>query len=168
MKSLTREQFSSLLKEQRIKTRLVRELRFNPDEITDWDDREMLAVGTRSSAEGLLLVQTDSFYVIPYELNTGIADKTSGRSKPITCDFCYTWQRGGNAARITFRRASDNHTFSYLCCGDLRCSLHVRNLTPESILSRTQLHEDITTEQRIVRHMRKLDEVILTLGAKPI
>lgn len=167
MKSITREQFSALLKEQRIKTRLRRELRFNPDEIMEWDNLEMLAIGTRSGAEGLLLMQTDNFYVLPYELTTGIADKASGRSKPITCDFCYTWQRGRSAARITFRRVSDNHTFTYLCCGDLRCSLHVRNFTAESTLSRTQLHEDITTEQRIERLKRKLNQLIHTLGINP-
>jgi hypothetical protein len=40
-------------------------------------------------------------------------------------------------------------------------------LTPESTLSRTQLHEDITTEQRIIRHIRKLDEIIQTLANQP-
>lgn len=167
MKSLDREQLSILLKEQHIKQRLVRELRFVPEDITDWENIDMLAVTTRSGAEGVLLIQTDRLYVVPYQLSTGIKDKSTGRSRPITCDLCYTWQQGGKAGRITFRRAEDDHTFTYLCCSDLRCSIHVRSLTSESTLSRTQLHEDITTEQRIARLKRKLDEILLTIGASP-
>lgn len=167
MKSLDREQLAALLKDQRIKQRLARELRFVPEDIPDWENIDMLAIATRSGAEGVLLVQTDKFYIVPYQLTTGIKDKSTGRSKPITCDLCYTWQQGGKAGRITLRRAEDDHTFTYLCCADLRCSLHVRNLTSESTLSRTQLHEDITPEQRIARLKRKLDEILQTIGASP-
>lgn len=167
MKSFSREEFSALLKEQRIKSRLSRELRFVPEEIDSWDDLDMLAVGTRSGREGVLVVQTDNFYMLPYELSVGLKDASTGRTKPVVCDFCYTWQRGGKSGRITFRRASDDHTFTFLCCADLRCSLHVRNTTPEAILSRTQLHEDITTEQRLARLQDKLKRVIKILGAQP-
>ncbi len=81
MKSLDREQFSKLLKEQRIKPRLSRELRFVPEEIKDWNERELLAIGTRSKAEGLLLVHIDDFYMLPYELATNFKDKTTGEIK---------------------------------------------------------------------------------------
>jgi len=168
MKSLNREQFSTLLKVQRITTRLTRELRFVPEIIDSWDELEMLAVPTRSNKEGLLLLQPDAFYAFPYELTTNLADRATGRSKPITCDFCYTWQQGGKAGRITFRRKTDDHTLTYLCCSDLRCSLHVRDKTTEARLSRTQLHEDITTEQRIARLKDKLHILISALDLQPI
>ena len=167
MHSIDRDQFAALLKDQRIKSRLARELRFKPEDISEWVHLELLAVGTRSGAEGLLLIQTENFYVLPYELTTGITDKSTGRSKPITCDLCYTWQPGGNAASITFTRPADSHTFTYLCCADLQCSLHVRNLTPEAIVSRSQLHEDITVGQRIIRLKRKVDTILATLDLTP-
>jgi hypothetical protein len=168
MKSLDRERFSSLLKTKRVKLRLARELRFIPESITHWEDLEMLAIGTRSNTEGLLLIQVDDFYMLPYELTIGLKDKATGRSKPITCDFCYTWQQGGKAGRITFRRTSDDHTFTYLCCADLRCSLNVRDKTAEALLSRTQLHEDLIEEQRVARLDNKLRRVITMLGCQPV
>lgn len=168
MKSFDREEFSLLLKTQRVKPRLAREVRFVPEGIRGWDDLELLAVSTRSATEGVLLVQTDNLFVLPYELTIGLKDKLSGRSKPITCDFCYTWQQGGNAGRVTFRRKSDDHTFTYLCCADLQCSLHVRGMTAESILARTQLREDLTDEQRIVRLKTKLNRIINILECTPV
>jgi hypothetical protein len=168
MEKLDRSQFSVLLKKQRIKPRLVRELRFVPEDIASWDDLELLAITTRSKSEGLLLVQIDDFYVIPYELAIGLKDNTTGRSRPVVCDFCYTWQQGGKVGRITFRRISDDHTFTYLCCADLQCSQHVRNKTAEATLSRAQLHEDITVEQRITRLRVKIGNVIKTLGVQPV
>lgn len=167
MNVLSREQFSAILKEQRVKSRLSRELRFFPEEIENWANLDMLAIGTRSGNEGLLLIQMESFYIISYELTTKIMTNT-GRSKPITCDLCYTWHIGGKSGRITFRRTNDNHTFTFLCCGDLRCSLHVRDMTQESVLSRAQLHEDISTEQRVARQKKKLINLIDILNIQPI
>lgn len=168
MKGLSREEFSVLLKELRLKSRLSRELRFTPEAIDGWDNLDMLAVGTRSKAEGVLLIQTNNFYVLPYELAVGIKDTATGRTKPVVCDFCYTWQQGGKAGRVTFRRPVDDHTFTFLCCGDLKCSLHVRGLTPEAVLSRLQLHEDITEAQRITRLKARLDDVLAILGVQPV
>lgn len=167
MKSLDREAFAALLRQERVRPRLARELRFVPEEIDNWDNLDMLAITTRSKNEGVLLVQTDNLYMVPYELSVGLKDVATGRTKPVVCDFCYTWQRGGKSGQITFRRASDGHALTFLCCADLRCSLHVRNLTQEATLSRTQLHEDITSEQRIARLKDKLSRVITTLGAQP-
>lgn len=167
MKRLDRESFATLLRQARIKPRLMRELRFVPEEIDNWDDLEMLAVPTRSKNEGVLLTQLDDLYIIPYELSIGLKDTATGRAKPVVCDFCYTWQQGGKSGRITFHRASDGHTFTYLCCADLRCSLHARNLTPEAALSRTQLHEDLTAEQRIARLKDNLKRLVITLAIQP-
>ena len=156
----------ALLKAQRVGSRIVRDIRFDPEQVLA--SRELLAVPTRSGSEGVLLVNLDAdLYVLPYELATNVRDNTTGLAKPITCDFCYTWQQGGRSGRVTFTRASDGHKFTFLCCGDLNCSLHVRGLTPEALLSRTQLHEDMTPEQRAVRLQTKLTDLITLLGADP-
>jgi|ADGO01.1.fsa_nt_gi hypothetical protein len=167
MNSLDRESFAVLLKQERIKPRLARELRFVPEEIDNWNDLDMLAIAARSKNEGVLLIQTDNLYVIPYELSIGLKDIATGRAKPVVCDFCYTWQQGGKSGRITFRRESDGHTFTYLCCADLRCSLHVRSITSEAAFSRTQLHEDLTTEQRIARLKDNLKQLVITIAIQP-
>lgn len=167
MRSYNKNQFTELIKSNRVKPRLLKDLRFNPDNIDDWSILEILAVSTKSGDEGVLVIQTEDLYVVPYELRKGISDSVTGRSKPITCDFCFTWQQGGKAGQITFRRASDNHTFTYLCCRDLGCSIHVRGLSHESLLSRTNLHEDITVDDRILRLKNRLNAVLKTLGAQP-
>jgi hypothetical protein len=105
---------------------------------------------------------------VPFELTTKIADKITGRTKAIICDFCYTWQRGGNAGRITFHRPSDGHSFTFLCCADLNCGLHVRGKTPAATLSRAQLHEDLTPEQRVSRLSNKLQAVMTQLEQPPV
>ena len=168
MNELGREQLARLLKDAHIKSRIVKELRFVPEEIKNWGDLDMLAVPTRGGNEGVLMVQASRFYVLPYELNTKIKDKSTGRSKRIICDFCCTWQQGGKSGRITFIRKSNGHSFTYLCCGDLRCSLHVRDKTPEAALSRAQLHEDINTERRITRLKDGLSTIMNTVGAEPV
>lgn len=166
MQALGREQFTELV--AAVKPRLRRDLRFSPEVVGGWDDIELLALANRAGNAGILLAElNDSMYVLPYELRRKLADK-SGRSRPITCDFCYTWQRGSKAARITFTRTVDQHTFTFLCCGDLWCSRHVRDQTPAAHLSRTQLHEDLTTPQRIARLHAKLQKVVELLAVAPI
>lgn len=83
----------------------------------------------------------------------------SGRTEAIICDFCATWQRGSNSASIAFTREKSTQTF--LCCGDLLCSLHVRNKTQASKLSRTQLRENNTVEERVARLRARLSELVL-------
>jgi len=168
MKAIDQERFTGLLRQERIKPRLVRELRFVPNEIHDWEERELLAVTTRSGNEGVLLASIERFYVLPYRLSKSITNTQTGRSTPITCDFCYTWQRGGNAGNISFVRPSDEHIITFLCCGDLECSLNVRDMTNAAALSRTQLHEDMTTEQRIERLQSKFKQIIDIIGGIPI
>jgi hypothetical protein len=163
MKQFTAQEFITLLQQASIKPRVRRDIRFVPDAVTDLSDRELLAVSTKSGREGVLVIELDNVVsVYSYELLTRVADAT-GRSKPITCDFCHTWQRGSNAGRITFTRKSDGHTLTFLCCGDLACSLHVRGKTPQALLSRTQLHEDLTNEQRVKRLQQKLQKLMIAL-----
>lgn len=160
MRSISLPQFELLAREARIKPRLRRDLRFAPDTIDNWEDLELLAVADRNGDKGVLLLEPGpELFVAPYELNKRIADQQTGRSKAVICDFCYTWQTGGNAGRITFTRTTDLHTFTFLCCADLACSLHVRTLTKASLLSRAQLHEDLTNEQRVVRLKTRLQRL---------
>ncbi len=151
-------------KEQRIKPRVLRDLRFNPETVNDWALRDFLAVWTRSGNDGVLVSTLgEELSLTPFSMSRTITDAKTGRSKSVTCDLCYTWQRGNNAASIALTRRSDGHTRAVLCCADLLCSLHVRNLTPQAKLSRSQLHEDMTTEQRVERLQRKLHTLLTEL-----
>lgn len=168
MRKISREELGSLIKQERISKRLARELRFVPKEIQDWDSRDFLAISNKSGSEGILLLDVNGFYLIPYVLTKSISGNHSGWLRPITCDLCLTWQSGASSARITMTRKADNHTFTYLCCANLFCSLHVRDLTDNAILSRTHLREDITVENRIKRHQKRMLEIIKILDQKPI
>jgi hypothetical protein len=167
MKQLEPNELDTILKNQRIRPRILKNLRYNPDPLLDWSTIEIYAIPTRSNAEGILLIDIEGLYIVPYELNTKTQDRVTGRAMPITCDLCLTWQSGSNSGRITFTRLSDGHTLTYLCCADLKCSLHVRNLTPEGILSRTQLQEDMTVEQRIDRLKLKTQKILQHINALP-
>ncbi|HSW65746.1 MAG TPA: FBP domain-containing protein [Bacillota bacterium] len=168
MKQITREQCTLLIKQARVKPRLARELRFVPEDVSDWANRELLAITTRSGAEGVLLMQLDDFYLLPFRLTTKLADKQSGRARPVVCDFCYTWQRGGKTASITCTdQEDDSRSVNFLCCGDLECSLNVRGLTAAATLSRAQLHEDISIERRIERLRAKLQSLAKTTHCFP-
>jgi hypothetical protein len=150
MKSLSREAFAQRIKEAGIRPRLQRELRFVPEEITDWDDRDFLAVMNRSKTEGVLVFDE---HIVPFQLQAR-KPNAAGRIEPVICDFCATWQRGSNSATITFTKGKSTQTF--LCCGDLLCSLHVRDKTAASTRSRVQLRENNTAEQRVERLWAKL------------
>lgn len=167
MKRIEPTAFEQIMRAAGVRGRLRRELRWTPDQYELYDDRELLAIADKAGRNGLLLIELgEALYGTPYELLPGIRD-ASGRSKPVICDFCYTWQRGGNIGRITFR-LNENRTLTYICCADLQCSLHVRNLTPAAALSRTQLREDITVERRIERLRMKLEALVISLGSRPV
>ena len=153
MKAIPREGLGALLDENRIKPRLKRDLRFVPETIADWEDRDFLAVTNRSKSEGVLIVSAEKYIVMPFTLQSRKAN-AAGRVEPIICDFCATWQRGSNSAVISFQKYRSSQSF--LCCGDLNCSLHVRDKTPESKLSRTQLRENMTPQARIERLRSRL------------
>jgi len=154
-----RPQFTKLLKEAHIKPRLARTIRFAPENIENWADRDFLPVTTKSGNEGVLIVSENAtlraiiFSIAP------LAASSAGIRKPIICDICHTWRRGTEAARITLPR-DDGSSVSYLCCGDLLCSLHVRDKTPAAALSRTQLRENISLEGRVERLRRQLHAIV--------
>jgi hypothetical protein len=158
MNSLSREEFTQRIGAARLKPRLVRELRFVSEEITDWEQRDFLAILTKSKNEGVLLYGDST---IPFEVSKRKSG-AKGRIEPIICDLCATWQRGSNSAVISFT-SRDKSTVSYVCCADLDCSLHVRGLTNEGKLARTQLREDITSQCRIERLHTKTSAIIANL-----
>lgn len=157
MKPLSRDEFAVLIKKARIKPRLVRDLRFIPEEISDWEQRDFLAVMTKSGAEGVFIMPGHG--VKAFEFHKRVAK--SGRVTPIICEFCSTWQRGSNSAIIAF--ITKNGSISHLVCADLLCSLHVRDKTTASRLSRAQLREDIEPEGRVRRLQAKLDTILSDL-----
>lgn len=154
MKRLTRQEFTDLVVASSVRPRLRRELRFVPEEITGWEDRDFLAVMTKSGNEGVLILSENSVRILPFRLQ---ARKPNGRGRveAIICDLCVTWQRGTHSGVITFDR-TDGSSLSLLCCGDLQCSLHVRGKTSAATLSRAQLCEDITPIRRIERLQARL------------
>lgn len=135
----------------------------------DWEIRELLVIPTKDGGAGVLFVELDDqLYGVSYEISN-VRDTATGRSQPIICDFCKTWQAGSRAGHITFKtKRSSSNVIGFLCCGDMQCSLHVRDMTDASKVSRTQLREDITTEQRIIRLRSQLEAVIDRLNLSPL
>ena len=167
MKKLTLIEFNELLSESTIKHRLKSELRFvaSTEHLSDeeWSDRELLAITDRNGNKGVLLISLDEdFYMLPYEMKTGIVSSSTGRSQSLICDFCQTWQYGNKSGSISFTKSRTSNV-SYLCCADLKCSMHVRNKTIEAKTSRSQLREDLSTEQRIERLKTRVRGYILEL-----
>jgi len=156
MNAITREEFPSLLEIAGIKLRLKRELRFVPEKIEQWQDRDFIAVMNRSKTEGVIVAELDKMYVVPFRLQKRTANRM-GRVEAIICDICATWQRGSTSAVISFSK--EKGSVSFLCCGDLLCSLHVRDKTSVSKLSRVQLRETISPSQRIARLKERLQSI---------
>lgn len=162
MKQLTKKSIESILDEFGIKKKLRLELKFFPDEATNWSERDFIAITDRHRSQGVLIAELGSLFVIPFRLQVRRANSATGRVEAIICDFCSTWERGSNSAVITFDR-SDKNSRSYLCCADLLCSLHVRDLTNQARLSRTQLREQTTPARRVERLRENLEKIITGL-----
>lgn len=166
--------FDRLLDESNVKLRLKRELRFNTSvshlEDSDWHELEMIHISNRSGNEGVLLLGlSSSLYLIPYIFNKMGASTSTGRPQPIICDFCRTWQSGTRAATITFTNVkSSKSSVTHLCCGDLRCSDHVRSKTSASKISRTQLREDMDNVSRVDRLNERLGKLMRDLEISPL
>lgn len=151
----------------RVKPRLLSEIKM-PVEDVYWEDSELVACWDKNAKKGLIIIELSELYIVAFELGKKIADSRTGRTKPIICDLCYTWQQGGKATTVTCKRGRDGHTFTYLCCADLKCSLHIRDKTAEAILSRAHIREDIDIERRAIRLKQKLQKLISTLELLPI
>ena len=167
MIKITLEQFNAYITEAGVKPRLKNSLRFiqSTEAMTDeqWANRELLPITDRTGTNGVLLIGLENeLHILPYELHSGITSSSTGRSQSIICDFCKTWQYGNKSGSIRFRKDRVT-TVAYLCCEDLKCSLHVRNLTTEAFTSRAQLREDISIEQRIERLRVNLQTLVESL-----
>lgn len=155
MLPIDRDAFALLVKSSPAKLRLRKTLRFVPEEVANWDLRDFLIVTDKSGREGVLLYGEE---VVPFTLHPRTA-KSSGRVEAIICDICATWRRGTESATITFQ-AGERRSVSHLVCADLDCSLHVRGLTDASVLSRSQLREDLTPDARVARLHKRLKAII--------
>jgi hypothetical protein len=171
MKKIDQAAFNHILQQAPIKPRLKKDLKFitSTSHLSeDWSYYELIPIVDRTGNRGVLLLQPDNdLYIAPYELHRNIIDSKTGRNRAIICDFCYTWQPGSNAASITFTNA-DKRTTSFLCCGDLLCSAHVRTTTKAAIVSRAQLRENLSNEERVtrlkLRLSKKIEQLQLTLA----
>lgn len=157
-----------------IKPRIKREVRFAASvaDMTerDWAERELVAIYDRSRTKGVLIMQPyDALYMVAFESGGVVRDSGSGRSKSVICDFCYSWRAGGNAGLVTFYADARSHdSTSQLCCLDLLCSLHVRTKTKDALLSRAQLREHMSDDDRIVRLKEHLQSFIDKLNLQPV
>ena len=172
MKKLTLDTFNQLIDTAGIKPRLKSELRFiqSTEKLSDeeWADRELLHISDRNGNKGVLLVVLDEdVYVLPYELKSGITSSSTGRSQSIICDFCQTWQYGNKSGSISFAKDRTS-SVSYLCCEDLKCSMHVRTKTLESHTSRAQLRENLSIEQRVERLKLRMKDFMNGLPVEPL
>jgi hypothetical protein len=158
MKAVTKELLHERLKQNRIGLRLRRELRFIPDATIDWSERDFIAITNKSRSEGVLVTDTK---LVPFRLQRRSTGK-NGRVAAIICDICATWQRGTYSVTITF--PTTRGSVSYLCCDDLLCSLHVRDKTSAATLSRTQLRETNTAEDRVNRLRGRLKKMLESVG----
>ena len=172
MRTLDQDSFNDLLKHTTTKPRIVSELKFVKsveNVVEDWSNYELLAITDRTNEKGVLLLEPDTdLYAVQYELSKKVIDFKSGRRRAIICDFCYTWQSGSNAASITFSTGNSKRKVRFICCADLKCSMHVRTTTNESVMSRTQLRENMTNEDRILRLKDRLREKISQLDIEKI
>lgn len=155
MRPITRDEFAELIRNARIRPRLARELRFVPEKVTNWPDRDFLVVMNKSQAEGVVIASGARLAAFRLFKRT---PNNTGRIEAIICDICATWQPGTHSAVLNFEKEASS--VSFLVCGDLNCSLHVRDKTAAARRSRVQLRETITLEGRIER-LRKCLSVIL-------
>jgi hypothetical protein len=173
MKVITPNQFDVLLKEAPIKPRFKRDLKFRlsteqMDEAA-WDETELLPIWNKSKSGGVVIAQpAGETYIFAFDATKPDTDST-GRSKSVICDLCYTWQAGKNGGFVTFYPdKSGDHSVSLLCCMDLACSDNVRTKTAAALKSRTQLRESITAEDRVLRLQHKLAAFIERLGIEGV
>ena len=129
---------------------------------------EVSAVFDKPRRSGILLCSLGGkLYGVPFSLSK-IKPDTSGRTKPIICDFCFTRQSGSRVAFITFKKLARNRSNSWLCCADLGCAGNARGLTVVAQDSVKLLQESINTTQAIDRLQKHMLRVVETLELTPI
>lgn len=117
---------------------------------------------------GLLLMKhSNNHYVLKFT-KSPLKPDMSGRTKPVICDLCFTRQAGSKVSNITFVRESDSHTFTWLLCSDLMCSVHARGISEESKESVKILGENVSVEKRIIRLEKHIAKMVNTLQLVPL
>ncbi|OJU87969.1 hypothetical protein BGO17_03205 [Candidatus Saccharibacteria bacterium 49-20] len=173
MKQLTQDEFNEAMTQASIRPRVKREVRFAQStsdlSAEQWRETELLGVSDRAGNKGVLLLDSGAtLYAAAYELSRGIRS-SSGKAQPIICDFCRTWQTGSRSGSVTLMRpVRDSGSVTFLCCADLECSRHVRNLTSAAKTSRSQLREDMSNEERIERLRVRISAIAEQLALAPI
>lgn len=165
MHAITSEAYEPAVKAAGLKPKFVAELRPKLSGLSDWEDRDFLAITDRSGTIGILWIElSGSVHILPFELRRGIVDKATGRAKPVICDLCFTQQIGTNAARLTITMPKKIGTSrGLLACADLACSAHVRGKTLVGLKSKAQLRETISTEAKIDRLQKRLADLVVSL-----
>jgi hypothetical protein len=140
---------------------------------------EIVPLFDRSRTNGVLIGVVDELvYASKFNVSNAVRD-SSGRLKPAICDLCCTQQASGGVRIVNF--PSHNRYTPYdakgrLMCADLRCSLHIRDLTAESTSSRVSLRETETVEgmqkpmsieARAARLKRNMTALFENLGVAP-
>ncbi len=157
MKHITTQQLDLLFQSYPISRRLRSNLRYNLD-VIDWDEREFVTLTDKQGDEGVFISEVSGAELMYYSLRKRNANQ-AGRIEAIICDICATWQSGPRSATITFQKTKATATF--LVCADLACCDHVRDKTEAAIVSRSQLREHITPEDRIRRLQLNLGRMLI-------
>ena len=173
MNRLSVEQFEAILKDAPIKPRFKRDIKFRLStehmDAATWGETELLPAWNKSKNGGILLIQVaDELFLVSFDATRATVDAT-GRSKPVICDLCYTWQPSSGGGFVTFYPdKSTGNSLSLLCCLDLRCSDNVRTKTSAGLTSRTQLREHMTNEDRVERLRQKVRNFIDRIAIEPV
>lgn len=155
MNFISKERFQELLLGTGLNKKRRELIRYQPETISHWEDRDFLAVFDRTGNGGVMIYNEQ---MIPFSLAQRKAN-AAGRVEAIICDICATWRRGTASGVLNFKK-STTRAVSYLVCADLDCSLHIRGLTEASKLSKVQLREQITTEAKIERLHNRLGTIL--------
>ena len=161
MKAVTEERVRVLCSRGGYNKKLIAELRMGPLASMDWPNLDFFVLSDKSQRKGLLFYELGGRLTAVAYAITPKHPHRDGRNVPVICDICKTWRRGGATGLLTMAVVGDKRrSIGCYACLDLQCSLHVRNLTPQAILSRTQLREDIKPEERVARLHRNLQEIL--------
>ena len=100
MRTLDIPQIRAILGDAMVSKNIQRRLNVsivNSIDLDMWASYELLNIPTKDRVAGVMLIELgDDMYATAYEISS-IVDKSTGRAKPIICDFCKTWQPGGRA-----------------------------------------------------------------------
>ena len=161
MKRINQDSLNKLLKREGINQRVLSKLRTKILDDLDWNNLDFFTLTNKSKKRGLLIYQSGNQVLIrSYSIRPKPAN-LSGQNKPMVCDICRTWRRGSSIGFMTITKSQNqNKEIGNYVCFKLDCSLHVRDMTPQSKLSKTQIREDLDRKAKIVRLNRNLKSIL--------